>query len=55
VPPATSQVGADARDLLGQGGPQAVRDFIASAAPAADVEKSRVDIFLSMKEKSVDR
>ena len=55
VPPATSQVGADARDLLGQGGPQAVRDFMASAAPAADVEKSRADIFLSMKEKSVDR
>ena len=55
MPPATSQVGADARDLLGQGGPQAVRDFMASAAPAADVEKSRADIFLSMKGKSVDR
>jgi hypothetical protein len=50
VPPANSQVGADARDLLGQGGPQAVRDFIASAAPAADVEKARADIFLPVKE-----
>jgi hypothetical protein len=50
VPPANSQVGADARDLLGQGGPQAVRDFIASAAPAADVEDARVDIFLPVKE-----
>lgn len=50
VPPANSQVGADARDLLGQGGPQAVHDFIASAAPAADVEKSRADIFLLVKE-----
>jgi hypothetical protein len=47
VPPAASQVGTDARDLLGQGGAQAVRDFIASAAPAADVEKARPDIFLS--------
>jgi len=47
VPPATSQVGADARDLLGQSGPQAVRDFVASAATAADVEKARPDIFLS--------
>jgi len=45
VPPAASQVGADARDLLGQGGPQAVRDFIASAAPATDVEKARADVF----------
>ena len=50
VPPANSQVGADARDLLGQGGPQAVRDFIASAASAADVEKARADIFLPVKE-----
>jgi hypothetical protein len=50
VPPATSQVGADARDLLGQGGPQAVSDFIASAAPAANIEKARADIFLSAKE-----
>ena len=50
VPPATSQVGADARDLLDQGGPQAVRDFIASAAPAADVEKARADIFLPVNE-----
>ncbi len=50
VPPATSQVGADARDLLGQGGPQAVRDFIASAAPDAEVEKARADIFLPVKE-----
>ncbi|ABM37810.1 MULTISPECIES: toprim domain-containing protein [Burkholderiales] len=47
VPTATSQVGTDARDLLGEGGPQAVRDYIASAAPAADVEKARPDIFLS--------
>ncbi len=47
VPPAASQVGTDARDLLGRGGAQAVRDFIASAAPAADVEKARLDIFLS--------
>jgi len=50
VPPATSQVGADARDLLGRGGPQSVRDYIASAAPAADVEKARADIFLPVKE-----
>ena len=50
VPPANSPVGADARDLLGQGGPQAVRDFIASAALAADVEDARVDIFLPVKE-----
>jgi hypothetical protein len=50
VPPANSQVGADARDLLGKGGPQAVRDFIASAALAADVEKARADIFLPVKE-----
>jgi phage/plasmid primase-like uncharacterized protein len=49
VPPVISQVGADARDLLGQGGPQAVRDFIASAAPAADVENARADIFLSVR------
>lgn len=47
VPPTTSQVGTDARDLLCQGGSQAVRDYIASAAPAADVEKARPDIFLS--------
>ena len=47
VPPTTSQVGTDARDLLGEGGPQAVRDYITSAAPAADVEKARPDIFLS--------
>jgi len=50
VPPATSQVGTDARDLLGRGGPQSVRDYIASAAPAADVEKARADIFLPVKE-----
>ncbi len=50
VPPAASEIGADARDLLGQGGPQAVRDFIASAAPAAEVEKARTDIFLLVKE-----
>jgi len=50
VPPANSQIGADARDLLGQGGPQAVRDFIASAASAVDVEKARADIFLPVKE-----
>jgi hypothetical protein len=50
VPPETSQVGADARDLLGQSGPQAVRDFIASAVSAADVEKARADIFLPVKE-----
>ena len=50
VPPANSQVGADARDLLGQGGPQAVRDFIASAASAADVEDARAKIFLPVKE-----
>jgi hypothetical protein len=47
VPPAASQVGTDARDLFGQGGFQAVRDYIASAAPAADVEKARAVIFLS--------
>lgn len=50
VPAAACQVGADARDLLGQGGPQAVGDFIASAAPAADVEKARAEIFLVTKE-----
>ena len=50
APPANSQVGADARDLLGQGGPQAVRDFIDSAASAADVEKARADIFFPVKE-----
>jgi hypothetical protein len=49
VPSESSQVGTDARDLLGEGGPQAVRDYIASAAPAADVEKARPDIFLSAK------
>ena len=49
VPPAASQIGTDARDLLGQGGPQAVRDYIASSAPAADVEKARAEIFLSVK------
>lgn len=50
VPPAACQVGTDARDLLGEGGPQAVRDFIAGAAPAAHVEETRPDIFLSMAE-----
>lgn len=50
VPLESNQVGADARDFLGQGGPQAVRDFIASAAPAADVEKVRPDIFLASRE-----
>ena len=50
VPPGISQVGTDARDLLGQGGSQAVRDYIASAAPAADVEKARPDIFLALRE-----
>ncbi len=50
VPPAASEIGADARDLLGQGGPQALRNFIASAAPAAEVEKGRADIFLSVKD-----
>ena len=49
IPPATSPVGADARDLLGQGCPQAVRDFITSAAPAADMEQARAEIFLSVK------
>jgi hypothetical protein len=48
VPPVNSQVGADARDLLGQGGPQAVLDFIASAAPTTDLVKARADIFLSV-------
>lgn len=47
VPPESSQTGTDARDLLGQGGPQAVREYVASAAPATDVEKARPDIFLS--------
>jgi len=50
VPPAVSQVGTDARDLFGLGGAQAVHDYIASAAPAADVEKARLDIFLSVKQ-----
>ena len=50
VPATSCPTGADARDLLGQGGPQAVRDYIASAAPAADVEKARPDIYLVTKE-----
>ena len=50
APPESSQIGTDARNLLGQGGPQAVRDYIASAAPAADVEKARPDIFLALRE-----
>ncbi len=50
VPPAASQVGTDARDLLGQGGPQAVRDFIASAAPADHMEKIQSEIFLPVNE-----
>lgn len=50
VPPESSQVGADARDLLGQGGPQAVRDFVAGAASAADMEKARPDTFVSAQE-----
>ena len=54
VPLATSQVGADARDLLGQGGPQAVRDFVASAASALEVEKARADIFLPVNESQLD-
>jgi phage/plasmid primase-like uncharacterized protein len=49
VAAASCPAGADARDLLGQGGPQAVRDYIASAAPAADVKKARAEIFLSVK------
>lgn len=50
VPPASSQVGTDARDLLGRGGPQAVCDFIASAAPADHVKKIRPEIFLTVDE-----
>ncbi|MFM1909286.1 MAG: hypothetical protein RLZZ591_2963 [Pseudomonadota bacterium] len=50
VPPATSQAGTDARDLLGLGGPQAVRDFIARAATASSVEKARADIFALTKQ-----
>ena len=50
VPAAASQVGTDARDLLGRDGPQAVRDFIASAAPADHVEKIRADILLPFNE-----
>lgn len=50
VPPATSQAGMDARDLLGQGGPQAVLDFIAGAVSADAVEKARTDIFVSTTE-----
>ena len=49
IPPETSPVGTDARDLLGQGGPQTVRDFIASAASAAEAENARADIFLPVK------
>lgn len=55
VPPAISPVGADARDLLGQGGPRAVRDFVASAAPAADMEQARAEIFLLAKEKQISK
>ena len=50
VPPESSQTGTDARDLLGQGGPKAVLDFIASAAPTTDLVKARADIFLPVKE-----
>jgi len=50
IPPASSPVGADARDLLGQGGPRAVRDFVASASPAADMEQARAEIFFPAKE-----
>jgi phage/plasmid primase-like uncharacterized protein len=50
VAQSTSQVGADARDVLGQGGPQAVRNFISSAAPATELENARADIFLPVKE-----
>ena len=50
VPPAISPVGADARDLLGQGGPQAVRDFVASASLAVDMEQARAEIFFPAKE-----
>lgn len=55
VPPATSPVGSDARDLLGQGGSQAVRDFISSAAPAGGVENTRPEIFLPVKERQRSR
>jgi hypothetical protein len=50
VPPATSQAGTDARDLLGLGGPQAVRDFIAGAVLPSSVEKAREDIFALTKQ-----
>ena len=55
VPPAISPVGADARDLHGQGGPRAVRDFVDSAAPAADMEQARAEIFLSQKESQLSK
>ncbi len=37
-------------DFKAKGGLKAVRDFIASAASAADVEKARPDIFLALRE-----
>ena len=55
IPPAASPVGSDARDLLGQDGPRAVRDFIASAAPADDMEQARAEIFLLAKEKQISK
>lgn len=52
VPAAACQAGADARDLLGQGSAQAVRDFITGASPAAHVEKTRSEIFLPRDERN---
>ena len=49
VPPKSSKAGADARDLLGEGGEQAVRDFIQSAVSPETVEKLRPEIFLPGK------
>ena len=49
VPPKSSKAGADARDLLGEGGEQAVRDFVQSAVSPETVEKLRPEIFLPGK------
>ena len=53
IPPKSSKSGADARDLLGELGQQAVRDFIQSAVSADAVEKLRPEIFLSAKPAAV--
>lgn len=55
VSPTSSPVGSDARDLLGQDGHRVVRDFVASAAPAADMEQARAELFLLTKENQLSK